>query len=258
MFVGFSRIFFRENLRFKAMNQRLLLLRHGQSIWNLENRFTGWYDSPLSEHGRAEAIAAGKALKSAQLIPQVIHTSVLTRAIETAELAGREVFEVDNLSHHPTVAIKRDWRLNERHYGNLTGLNKAETAEQYGDQQVHIWRRSYLVQPPPITDDNPWNPNQSPLYSNIPNIPKTECLADVTKRMLPCFNETIAPDLLAGKLVLVVAHGNSLRALVKHLDNISDDAIASINIPTGIVFMYELDSDLRPSSNRPLASRYLK
>ena len=240
------------------MNQQLLLLRHGQSVWNLENRFTGWYDSPLSGQGRAEAIAAGKVLKSAKLIPQVIHTSVLTRAIETAELAGREIFEVDDLSSHQAVEIRRDWRLNERHYGNLTGLNKAETAEQYGDQQVHIWRRSYSVQPPPITDDNPWNPNKSPLYSEIPDIPQTECLADVTKRMLPCFDEVIAPDLLAGKLVLVVAHGNSLRALVKHLDNVSDNDIASINIPTGIVFMYELGSDLRPTSNIPLENRYLK
>ncbi len=249
------------------MGYQLLLLRHGQSTWNLENKFTGWHDSPLSEQGRTEAIAAGKTLKAAQLTPDVIITSVLARAIETAQLAAREIFGFDALADQQfdsqlddrtaqTVEWQQDWRLNERHYGNLTGLNKAETAKRYGDEQVHIWRRSYSVQPPPITEDNPWNPNSNPLYDAIPEIPLTECLADVTKRMLPCFQEVIAPQLVAGKLVLVVAHGNSLRALVKHLDNIDDQTIPKVNIPTGIPFSYELGTDLKPIENIPLEDRY--
>ena len=236
------------------MEYQLLLLRHGQSAWNLENKFTGWYDCELSEQGRQEALAAGVALKQAQLSPEVVHTSVLTRAIETAQLVTRAVF---GASDPDGVEWRRDWRLNERHYGNLTGLDKAETAERYGTEQVHVWRRSYTVQPPPITEDNPWNPNRDPLYDGMSEIPVTECLADVTQRIVPCFAETIAPDLLAGKLALVVAHGNSLRALVKHLDGIDDDAIAEVNIPTGVPFRYELNGDLHPLEAKPLEERYL-
>lgn len=270
------------------MSHQLLLLRHGQSTWNLENKFTGWYDCPLSPQGRDEAVAAGQILKQAQLVPDVIHTSVLTRAIQTAQLAAREIFGGDVLGDNakredggtdntngaaPVVEWRRDWRLNERHYGNLTGLDKAETARKYGDEQVHIWRRSYDVQPPPITPDNPYNPNTDPLYTDLAgagagkdagagagvfDIPLTECLADVTQRMLPCFNEVIAPDLLAGKLVLVVAHGNSLRALVKLLDELDDAAIMDVNIPTGIPFCYELDGNLKPVRNVSLDERYLQ
>ena len=241
------------------MTSTLALLRHGQSVWNLENRFTGWYDCPLSEHGRQEARNAGLMLKRAAVNPDAVHTSVLARAIGTAEivmsvLAGKQSF--GGKASEGTIEMRQDWRLNERHYGDLTGLNKDEMRAKHGTEQVRIWRRSYAVPPPPIADDNPWNPNSDPLYSDIAP-PLCESLADVTERLMPCFEQVIAPDLRAGKSVLVVAHGNSLRALVKHLDGISDDDIPAVNIPTGVPMVYQLDDELRPTQQRELIDRYL-
>ena len=247
------------------MSHTLALLRHGQSTWNLENRFTGWHDCPLSEHGRQEARNAGLMLKRAGVNPDAVHTSVLVRAIDTAEivlsvLGGNQAFGVGTTER--TIEMRKDWRLNERHYGDLTGLNKDETRAKHGTEQVRIWRRSYAVPPPPIADDNPWNPNSDPRYADMgPSAditpPLCESLADVTERLLPCFEEVIAPDLRAGKSVLVVAHGNSLRALVKHLDGISDDDIPAVNIPTGVPMVYRLDDELRPTQQRELVDRYL-
>ena len=261
------------------MSHTLALLRHGQSIWNLENRFTGWHDSPLSEHGRQEALNAGQMLKQAGVNPDVVHTSLLVRAIDTAEIVlsvlANQTFrdsqasedgeklakiEMPGIEMHsiemPRIEMHSNWRLNERHYGDLTGLNKDETRAQYGKEQVHIWRRSYAVPPPPIADDNPWNPNSDPRYADIAP-PLCESLADVTERLMPCFEEVIVPDLQAGKSVLVVAHGNSLRALVKHLDNISNDDILEVNIPTGVPMLYRLDSDMAPIEQLELVDRYL-
>lgn len=247
------------------MSHTLALLRHGQSTWNLENRFTGWHDCPLSEHGRQEARNAGLMLKQAGVNPDAVHTSVLVRAIDTAEivlsvLGGNQAFGVGTTERK--IEMRKDWRLNERHYGDLTGLNKDETRAKHGKEQVRIWRRSYAVPPPPIADDNPWNPNNDPRYAAMgPSAditpPLCESLADVTERLLPCFEEVIAPDLRAGKSVLVVAHGNSLRALVKHLDGISDDDIPAVNIPTGVPMVYQLDDDLRPTQQKDLVDRYL-
>ena len=199
------------------MSRTLALLRHGQSTWNLENRFTGWHDCPLSEHGRLEARNAGQMLRRAGLNPDSVHTSVLVRSIDTAEIAlsalrGKQAFGRGAAAGADEIEMRKDWRLNERHYGDLTGLNKDETRAKHGKEQVRIWRRSYAVPPPPITEDNPWNPNSDPRYADF-NPPLCESLADVTERLLPCFEEVIAPDLRAGKSVLVVAHGNSLRAL---------------------------------------------
>lgn len=243
------------------MSRTLALLRHGQSTWNLENRFTGWHDCPLSEHGRREARNAGLMLKRAGVNPDAVHTSLLVRAIDTAEivlsvLGGEKAFGGSATKVVIEIEMRKDWRLNERHYGDLTGLNKDETRAKHGKEQVRIWRRSYAVPPPPITDDNPWNPNGDPLYAAI-TPPLCESLADVTERLLPCFEEVIAPDLHAGKSVLVVAHGNSLRALVKHLDGISDDDIPGVNIPTGVPMVYRLDENLRPTQQKELADRYL-
>ena len=243
------------------MSRTLALLRHGQSTWNLENRFTGWHDCPLSEHGRLEARNAGQTLRRAGLNPDAVHTSVLVRAIDTAEIAlsalrGKQAFGRGAAAGAAEIEMRKDWRLNERHYGDLTGLNKDETRAKHGKEQVRIWRRSYAVPPPPIAEDNPWNPNSDPRYADF-NPPLCESLADVTERLLPCFEEVIAPDLRAGKSVLVVAHGNSLRALVKHLDGISDDDIPAVNIPTGVPMVYGLDEELRPTQQRELADRYL-
>jgi 2,3-bisphosphoglycerate-dependent phosphoglycerate mutase len=219
----------------------LILLRHGESEWNQKNLFTGWVDVRLSEKGRTEAAHAGELLASAGLLPDVLHTSVLTRAIQTADLA---LESADRL----WVPVRRSWRLNERHYGALQGLDKAETKAKYGDEQFMLWRRSFDVPPPPLADDAEWSQAGDPRYADLTDeeLPRTECLKDVIARMLPYWRSDIIPDLAAGKTVLVTAHGNSLRALVKHLDGISDDDIAALNIPTGIPLVYRLDEDFLP------------
>jgi 2,3-bisphosphoglycerate-dependent phosphoglycerate mutase len=219
----------------------LVLLRHGESTWNSEGLFTGWVDVGLSEAGAREATAGGRLLSEAGLRPDVVHTSVLTRAIQTANLALDEA----NLLWLPVV---RSWRLNERHYGALQGKNKAETREEFGEEQFMLWRRSYDVPPPPLPDDDPLSQAGDRRYAHLPPelLPRTECLADVLHRLLPYWYDAIVPDLAADRVVLVVAHGNSLRALVKHLDEISDDEIAGLNIPTGIPLVYELDDSFRP------------
>jgi len=230
----------------------LILLRHGESEWNRLNLFTGWYDCDLTDTGRAEAGAAGPTILEAGLTPTVLHTSLQKRAIRTAQIALDEM----NLLWLP---VRRSWRLNERHYGDLTGKNKAETAAQYGEDQVKVWRRSYNTPPPPIAADNASNPNGDAQYRSLPPdvIPATECLEDVVARMLPYWYDSIVADLAAGHTVLVVAHGNSLRALVKHLDGVSDDEITELNIPTGIPLHYELGADFRPAVAKPTAERYL-
>ncbi len=218
------------------MTATLVLLRHGQSTWNAENLFTGWWDCPLSEKGEAEAAEAGRLMAEAGLALDVLHTSLQTRAIRTAELALGAMGAA-------WLPVRRHWRLNERHYGDLTGRDKAETAAKYGDDQVHVWRRSYDVPPPPIAADNRFDPNGDRRYAGLPPdvLPQGECLKDVVERMLPYWYDGIVPDLAAGRAVLVAAHGNSLRALVKHLDGIADEAIAGLNIPTGVPLVYELD-----------------
>ncbi|HHC08118.1 MAG TPA: phosphoglyceromutase [Actinobacteria bacterium] len=225
----------------------LVLLRHGQSTWNLENRFTGWTDVPLTERGVAEARAAGRMLAEEGLEPDVVHTSVLRRAIDTAVLA------LDELGR-PWVPMAKHWRLNERHYGALQGLDKKETARIHGKEQVHRWRRSYDVPPPPLDPDDERWAGRDPRYAWMPPelVPATECLKDVVARMLPYWYDRIVPDLRDGRVVLIAAHGNSLRALVKHLDDVPDDEIPGVNIPTGIPLHYELDEDLRPVSRRYL------
>ncbi|MDH4144327.1 MAG: phosphoglyceromutase [Acidimicrobiia bacterium] len=219
----------------------LILMRHGQSDWNLKNLFTGWWDADLTPQGEAEARAGGRALGEAGLLPDVVHTSLQTRAIRTAELA------LDELGRK-WLPVHRHWRLNERHYGGLTGLDKKETAERYGDEQVLVWRRSYDTPPPPIEAGSPFNPAADPRYASLPPdvVPASECLADVVARMLPYWYDAIVTDLRATHRVLVAAHGNSLRALVKHLDGISDDDIVGLNLPTGVPLHYELGADLRP------------
>ena len=221
----------------------LVLLRHGESEWNAKGLFTGWVDVPLAEKGRQEAAAAGRMLIEAGLRPDVLHTSVLTRAISTANGA----LEAAGLSWLP---VNRTWRLNERHYGALQGKDKAQTREEFGDEQFMIWRRSYDVPPPPLDDDDPLSPVSDPRYATLPPelMPRTECLHDVLLRMLPYWYDAIVPDLALGKTVFVVAHGNSLRALVKHLDGISDEAIAELNIPTGIPLLYDLDDNFEPKT----------
>jgi 2,3-bisphosphoglycerate-dependent phosphoglycerate mutase len=220
---------------------RLVLLRHGQSTWNLENRFTGWVDVPLTDAGRAEATEAGRLLRDAKLRPDVLHTSVLLRAIQTANLTLEEMGRA-------WIPVRRSWRLNERHYGGLTGLNKAETAAQHGEEQVKVWRRSYDVPPPPVDPASQYHPANDERYRWLPAdvLPATECLKDVVARMLPYWYDAIVPDLRAGHTVLVAAHGNSLRALVKHLDGMTDDEVVELNIPTGVPRVYDLDADLRP------------
>jgi 2,3-bisphosphoglycerate-dependent phosphoglycerate mutase len=219
----------------------LVLVRHGESEWNAKGLFTGWVDVSLAAKGVQEASAAGRMLSDAGLRPDVVHTSVLTRAIQTANVALDEA----GLSWLP---VRRSWRLNERHYGALQGKDKAQTREEFGDEQFMLWRRSYDVPPPPIADDDPLSQSGDPRYATLPPelLPRTECLRDVVGRMLPYWYDAIVPDLADGRSVLVVAHGNSLRALVKHLDGISDAAIAELNIPTGIPLLYELDAAFRP------------
>ena len=222
------------------MTATLVLLRHGESEWNAKNLFTGWVDVGLSEKGRAEAVRGGQLLGEAGLRPDVVHTSLLRRAIRTAELALDEI----DLGWLP---VRRSWRLNERHYGALQGLNKAETREKYGDEQFMRWRRSYDVPPPPLDNGSEWSQADDPRYANLLEVlPRTECLADVVERMLPYWYDALVPDLRLGRVVLVAAHGNSLRALVKYLDGISDDAIVGLNIPNGTPLVYELDADLKP------------
>ncbi len=229
---------------------KLILLRHGQSQWNLENRFTGWYDADLAELGIDEARNAGRTLASAGVLPDVVHTSVQTRAIRTVNLALAEL----GRSWLPT---KRHWRLNERHYGALTGLNKAETARRCGDEQVRQWRRGYTTRPPPMPAEHPHKSLLDARYASLPPdlIPDSECLQDVLGRLLPYWYDNIVPDLQAGQTVLVGAHGNSLRALVKHLDGLDDRAVETLEIPTGAPLVYELDARLRPTSACSLADR---
>lgn len=218
----------------------LILLRHGESEWNAKNLFTGWVDVRLSEKGESEARRGGELLKQRGLLPDVLHTSLLRRAIQTANLA------LDACDRH-WIPVQRSWRLNERHYGALQGKDKAQTLAQYGEEQFKLWRRSYDVPPPPIEDQDPFSQAQDPRYADLGNaMPKSECLKDVVARMLPYWQSSIVPDLKAGASVLVAAHGNSLRALVKHLDGISDEEIAELNIPTGIPLHYQLDQGLKP------------
>jgi len=217
----------------------LLLVRHGESTWNRENRFTGWIDVPLSPTGEQEAHDAGVQLRDGAPAPDVVHTSVQQRAIRTAELALAAC-------ERPWIPVRRSWRLNERHYGALQGKNKKETADEYGAEQVKVWRRSYATRPPALPLDDPTHPRFDARYRDLPVdvLPDAECLADVVVRMLPYWYDAIAPDLTAGRTVLVVAHGNSLRALVKHLDGVSDDDIVELNIPTGQPLVYSLGERL--------------
>jgi 2,3-bisphosphoglycerate-dependent phosphoglycerate mutase len=219
----------------------LVLLRHGESAWNAEGLFTGWVDVGLSGKGASEATSGGSLLRDSGITPDIVHTSVLTRAIETANLA---LAAADLL----WLPVSRSWRLNERHYGALQGKNKAQTRQEFGDAQFMLWRRSYDVPPPPIGDDHPLSQAHDPRYAQLPPelLPRSECLKDVLHRMLPYWYDRLVPDLAAGRTPLVVAHGNSLRALVKHLDGIGDTEIAALNIPTGIPLVYELDADFRP------------
>ncbi|SOJ53214.1 2,3-bisphosphoglycerate-dependent phosphoglycerate mutase [Mycobacterium simulans] len=217
----------------------LVLLRHGESDWNALNLFTGWVDVGLTDKGQAEAVRSGELLAEHDLLPDVLYTSLLRRAITTAHLA---LDRADRL----WVPVRRSWRLNERHYGALQGLDKAETKARYGEEQFMAWRRSYDTPPPPIEKGSKFSQDADPRYADIGGGPLTECLADVVVRFLPYFTDVIVPDLRAGKTVLIVAHGNSLRALVKHLDQMSDDEIVGLNIPTGIPLRYDLDAQLRP------------
>lgn len=218
----------------------LILLRHGQSTWNESNQFTGWVDVPLTPKGEAEAKRGGELLREHGVLPDVLYTSLLTRAIKTANIAL-------DAAERDWIPVHRSWRLNERHYGDLQGKDKAETLEQYGEEQFMLWRRSFDTAPPPIADDNQYSQADDPRYADIDGeVPKTECLKDVIERFLPYWESTITKDLDAGRTVLVTAHGNSLRALVKHLDGISDDDIAALNIPTGIPLVYRLGDDNMP------------
>jgi 2,3-bisphosphoglycerate-dependent phosphoglycerate mutase len=218
----------------------LILLRHGESEWNAKNLFTGWVDVRLSAKGEDEARRGGVLLKERNLLPDVVHTSLLRRAITTSQLA------LDSCDRH-WIPVARSWRLNERHYGALQGKDKAQTLAQYGEEQFALWRRSFDVPPPVIEDGSEFSQDSDPRYSDLgADLPRTECLKDVVTRMLPYWHDAIVPDLTSGKTVLVTAHGNSLRALVKHLDGISDDDIAGLNIPTGIPLLYSLNADLTP------------
>ncbi len=230
----------------------LILLRHGQSEWNLSNQFTGWYDCDLTQLGCDEAAAAAVLLVEAGVVPTVVHTSLQKRAIRTANIA------LDGLDRQ-WVPVRRSWRLNERHYGNLTGLDKAATKERYGDAQLLAWRRGYETPPPPIDADNPYNPNALAQWAHLPPelIPRMECLKDVVERLVPYWFDAIVPDLARGEVVLVAAHGNSLRALVKHLDGVGDGDITSLDIPTGQPIVYQLSDDMRPREVLPIERRYL-
>jgi 2,3-bisphosphoglycerate-dependent phosphoglycerate mutase len=221
----------------------LVLLRHGQSEWNLQNLFTGWVDVDLTDQGRAEASRAGSELASAGIVPTILHTSLQVRAIRTANLA----LDAMGLAWLP---VRRSWRLNERHYGALQGKDKAETAAEFGDDQVKIWRRSFDVPPPPLAVDDPRSGIDGRYRDLAPDVlPRSECLQDVLERMLPWWYDGIVPDLRAGRTVLVAAHGNSLRGLVKHLDGMSDDAVLELNLPTGEPLVYELDDALAPTES---------
>jgi 2,3-bisphosphoglycerate-dependent phosphoglycerate mutase len=234
------------------MPSTLILLRHGESDWNRENRFTGWVDSDLSPLGEEQARRAGEALAESGTEPTIVHTSLQVRAIRTANLA---LDVMDRL----WLPVRRSWRLNERHYGDLTGKDKKQTVAEFGEEQVALWRRSYDVPPPPISPDNPCNPNGHAAWAHLPPelVPAAECLKDVVARVLPWFHDRIVPDLAAGEVVLVAAHGNSLRGLVKHLDGISDADIAGLNLPTGVPLRYDLGDDFRPLDARPPLERAL-
>ncbi len=219
----------------------LVLLRHGESDWNSKNLFTGWVDVDLTAEGEAQARRGGELLAEHQLLPTVVHTSVMTRGIRTANLAL-------DAAGRGWISVTRHWRLNERHYGALQGKDKKATLAEFGEEQFMLWRRSYDVPPPPIEAGSEWDVSGDPRYAALSRdvVPLTECLADVVERMLPYWYDAVVPDLRAGRTTLVVAHGNSLRALVKHLDGMNEDAITGLNIPTGIPLLYELDADLRP------------
>lgn len=217
----------------------LVLLRHGESEWNASNKFTGWVDVDLTDKGRAEAVRSGELIAEHGLLPDVLYTSLLRRAITTAHVAL-------DLADRLWIPVHRHWRLNERHYGALQGLDKAATKERYGEEQFMAWRRSYDTRPPPIEPGSEFSQDADPRYADIGGGPLTECLADVVARFVPYFTEEIVPDLRAGKTVLIAAHGNSLRALVKFLDGMPDDEVVGLNIPTGIPLRYDLDADLKP------------
>ena len=223
------------------MTHTLVLLRHGESEWNAKNLFTGWVDVALTEKGRGEAVRGGELMREAGVLPDVVHTSLQRRAINTACLS------LDAADRH-WIPVKRSWRLNERHYGALQGKDKKQTLEQYGEEQFMLWRRSFDTPPPPLDDSDEWSQAGDPQYAGLGDeLPRTECLKDVIGRFLPYWESSIIPDLRAGMTVLVAAHGNSLRALVKHLDGISDEDIAGLNIPTGMPLVYELNDDMRPT-----------
>jgi 2,3-bisphosphoglycerate-dependent phosphoglycerate mutase len=222
------------------MSYKLILLRHGESIWNAKNLFTGWVDVELSEKGLLEAARGGQLLKEANLLPDVLHTSLLKRAIDTADIALKNCGRTG-------IATKRSWRLNERHYGALQGKDKAATLKEYGEQQFQLWRRSFDSPPPAITDDDQYSQKNEPKYADLGDLlPKTECLKDVVARVVPYLTGEISEDLKSGKTVLITAHGNSIRAIVKYLDAISDTDIAGVNIPTGIPLLYELNEKFEP------------
>ena len=230
------------------MNRKLILLRHGESVWNAKNLFTGWVDVELSEKGKSEAHRAGQLLKEANLLPDVLHTSLLKRAIDTADIALKACGKSG-------IPIKRSWRLNERHYGALQGKDKAQTLATYGQEQFDLWRRSFDTPPPAIADDDQYSQINDPKYSQLAGeLPKTECLKDVVARVIPYLTGEVSKDMVAGKTVLITAHGNSLRAIVKHIDCISDADIAKVNIPTGIPLYYEFDDDFEPITK---GGRYL-
>ncbi|MDN4162524.1 phosphoglyceromutase [Nocardioides abyssi] len=229
------------------MTSTLILLRHGESEWNAKNLFTGWVDVDLTEKGRREAVRGGELMRESGALPDVVHTSLQRRAISTACIA------LDAADRH-WIPVRRSWRLNERHYGALQGKDKKQTLEEFGEEQFMLWRRSFDVPPPPLDDDAEHSQVGLPQYDDLGDeMPRTECLKDVIARFLPYWEGSIVPDLRAGHTVLVAAHGNSLRALVKHLDRISDEDIAGLNIPTGMPMVYELDDDMRPTA----AGRYL-
>lgn len=223
------------------MTYTLVLLRHGHSEWNAKNLFTGWVDVDLNDQGVEEAGRGAQLLSEAAITPDVSHTSLLRRAIRTSQIV------LDGIDRH-WIPVRRSWRLNERHYGALQGKDKKATLEEYGEEQFMTWRRSYDTPPPALADDGEFSQAADPRYADLPDelLPRTECLADVLDRMLPYWYDAIVPDLLGGKTVLVTAHGNSLRALVKHLDGLGEDEVVGLNIPTGIPLVYELDADLRP------------
>ncbi|MDR7255547.1 2,3-bisphosphoglycerate-dependent phosphoglycerate mutase [Nocardioides sp. BE266] len=223
------------------MSYTLVLLRHGESEWNAKNLFTGWVDVALTEKGEGEAVRGGQLIRESGVLPDVVHTSLQRRAINTAALA------LDAADRH-WIPVKRSWRLNERHYGALQGKDKKQTLEEYGEEQFMLWRRSFDTPPPPLDDSDEYSQSGDPRYADLGDeLPRTECLKDVIARFLPYWEAEIVPDLQAGKTVLVAAHGNSLRALVKHLDGISDEDIAALNIPTGMPLVYRLDESLKPT-----------